>query len=124
MITLWALGPVFELPVTAMAVTTFPEVAADATFGSSGTQAVLAVAFVTALLAAVVSWPARQTSRALRRAVAVTCWVAAGLLAALMLGFFVGAGWVVFGVLLAHCAAALGALGLLAVRSAVNLPAE
>ncbi|MFF3869843.1 hypothetical protein [Micromonospora sp. NPDC001898] len=69
LIVLWALGPAFGLPVTAMAVTSFPEVAADAAFGSPDTQAALAVAFVTALLAAVVSWPARQASRAVRHAV-------------------------------------------------------
>ncbi|WP_433344205.1 hypothetical protein [Micromonospora sp. CA-111912] len=122
LLVLWVVGPIFELPVTVMAVSSFPEVAADAAFGSPGTQVVLAAAFVMALLAAGVSWAEKQVSKTVQCGAGVVSWAAAGLVAAVMLGFLVGGEWVVFGVLLAHSAASLGVLGWLAVRSASNVP--
>lgn len=123
LLALWVVGPIFELPVTTMAVSSFPDVAADAAFNSPGTQLALGAALVAALLAAGASWVV-QLSGAVRRTIGVVAWVAAGLVAAVMLGFLAGSEWVVFGVLLAHSAVALGVLGWLAVRAGSSAPSR
>ncbi|OWV09580.1 hypothetical protein B5D80_09330 [Micromonospora wenchangensis] len=107
--------------MTIMAVSSFPDVAEFALLGSPWTQVALAAAFAVALLAAVVTWAEKQVPTAARRGIGVLAWVSAGLVATVMLGFFVGGAWVIFGVLLAHSSVALAALGLLAVRSASSV---
>ncbi|WP_434740717.1 hypothetical protein [Micromonospora sp. SH-82] len=122
-LVLSAVGPIVELPVTALAVGSFPEVAQDAAFGSSGSQVAMAVALVAVIVAVATMWAGSRVGVGTRMAVGVTSWIAAGLVATLAVGFLVGARWVVLAVLLAHSTVALGVLGGLAVRPATR-PAD
>ncbi|WP_433126516.1 hypothetical protein ACQPWW_27480 [Micromonospora sp. CA-240977] len=120
LLLLWAAGPVIELPIVALAISSFPDVASEAAFGSIGSQAVALVAAVLVLTAVALAWVGAATG--LRRAVAVLLWVASGLLAVLMLGYGMSGMWVVFAVLLAHSAVATAVIGWLLVRKATPAP--
>ncbi|MEV5207633.1 hypothetical protein AB0K35_09165 [Micromonospora sp. NPDC053740] len=104
----------FELPVIALAVSSFPDVAAEAAFGVAGSQAVVIFAVVLVLTAVALAWVGAATG--LRRVVAVLLGITSGLLAVLMLGFATSGTWVVFAVLLAHCAVATAVIGWLLLR--------
>jgi hypothetical protein len=112
---LWAAGPVFELPVVALAVSSFPDVASEAAFGSAGSQAVAILALVLVLAGVALAWVG-PIATGLRRVLAVLLWVASGFLAVLMLGFLGSGTWVVFAILLAHSAVAAAVTGWLLVR--------
>lgn len=117
---LWAAGLVFELPVVAAAVSSFPDVAAEAVFGSAGSQVVAFAALALVVAGVAVAWLGSGGS-GLRRGLAVLLWITSGLLAVLMAGFLTGGAWVVFAVLLAHSTAAVAVIGwLLARRGAVT----
>jgi hypothetical protein len=105
---------VFELPVIALAVSSFPDVASEAAFGVAGSQAVVIFAVVLVLTAVALTWVGAATG--LRRVVAVLLGIISGLLAVLMLGFGMSGTWVVFAVLLAHSAVATAVIGWLLVR--------
>ncbi|MGC4746895.1 hypothetical protein ACLQ28_14700 [Micromonospora sp. DT201] len=104
----------FELPVVAIAVASFPDVASEAAFGAAGAQAVVIFALVLVLTAVALAWV--ETATGLRRVVAVLLGIASGLLAVLMFGFGSSGTWVVFAVLLAHSAVATAVIGWLLVR--------
>ncbi|KXK62145.1 hypothetical protein AWW66_09915 [Micromonospora rosaria] len=122
MLLLLAAGPVFELPVMTLLVRSFAEVADDAAFGLTGSQAVLVASVVTVLLAATALWNEARVSSGFRRAVGIASLIAAGLLATLAVGFLVTAEWAGLFWLLAHCIFSLSGLGGLAIRSAARLP--
>jgi hypothetical protein len=111
---LWSLGPVFELPVVALAVSSFPDVASEAAFGVAGSLAVVIFAVALVLTSVALAWI--RAAAGFRRVVAVLLWITAGLLAVLMLGFGTSGTWVVFAVLLAHSALATAVIGWLLVR--------
>ncbi|MFF5056712.1 hypothetical protein ACFY1S_26375 [Micromonospora sp. NPDC000663] len=104
----------FELPVVALAVSSFPDVASEAAFGVAGSLAVVIFAVVLVLTAVALAWV--RAAVGLRRVVAVLLWITSGLLAVLMLGFGTGGTWVVLAVLLAHCAVATAVIGWLLAR--------
>ncbi|WP_244200261.1 hypothetical protein [Micromonospora arborensis] len=110
---LWAAGPVFELPVVALAISSFPDVAAEAAFGSAGSQAVALVAMVLVLAAVTFAWVVAAAG--LRRVLALLLGITSGLLVVLMVGFGMSGTWVVFAVLLAHSAVATAVIGWLLV---------
>ncbi|MFI6784434.1 hypothetical protein [Micromonospora sp. NPDC050276] len=104
----------FELPVVALAVSSFPDVASEAAFGVAGSQAVVIFALVFVLTA--VALRRVGATAALCRIVAVLLGIASGLLAVLALGFGMSGTWVVFAVLLAHSAVATAVIGWLLMR--------
>jgi len=113
-LALWAAGPIFELSVVALVIPSFPDVASHAVFGASGSQFVAWSALLVVLAGVAVTWASAPAG--LRRLLAALLWVASGLLAALMLGFLVRGTWAVFGILLAHSAAAAAVIGWLLLR--------
>ncbi|MEV6371102.1 hypothetical protein AB0L86_29860 [Micromonospora musae] len=121
---LWTVGPVFELPVAALAISSFPDVAAEAVFGTAGSQALVILALVLVLAGAALAWAGSFTTGP-RLSLAVLLWVASGLLAVLMLGYLASGTWAVFAILLAHSAVAAAVIGwMLARRPAPAQPSR
>ncbi|MEU4814885.1 hypothetical protein AB0G03_04450 [Micromonospora aurantiaca] len=115
LLLLWAAGPIFELPVVALVISSFPKVAAAAVFGSAGSQAVAFIALLLVLVGVVLAWVG-FSGAGVRRSLAVLLWIAAGLLAVLMLGFLTDGSWAGAAVLVAHSAVATAAIGWLLLR--------
>ncbi|PYC73945.1 hypothetical protein C7C45_06065 [Micromonospora arborensis] len=87
--------------------------AAEAAFGSAGSQAVALVAMVLVLAAVTFAWVVAAAG--LRRVLALLLGITSGLLVVLMVGFGMSGTWVVFAVLLAHSAVATAVIGWLLV---------
>lgn len=119
LLLLWAAGPVFELPIVALAISSFPDVAAEAAFGSAGSQATVFLALILVLVGVAVAWVG-PVATGVRRVLAVLLWVATGFLAVLMLGFLGSGTGVVFAILLAHSAVAAAVIGGLLVRRSAS----
>lgn len=115
---LWAIVPVCELPVVALVISSSPDVASDAVFGSTGSQVVTLLSLVLALVGVALAW--KQSSVRPRRIVAALLWLTSGLLATLTLGYLVNGTWAGLAVLLAHSAVAAGVIGWALVRRVVT----
>jgi hypothetical protein len=113
----WALGPVFELPGVAALTSVSTEVAADAAFGSPGTQITLFAALLATLVGVVVAWHPDIVPARARQVVVVLLAALAGLTGLLALGFFAGGARAVVGILLAHSALAIAMIAAFAYRS-------
>lgn len=101
-LVLWLVPPLCELPVVAMLAVGFDEVARIAAFGRAGTLVVVLAALLLTVVGGVVAWRPDWPGRSVRVSVAALLFVAAGLLAVLMLGFFSNGSYVVVGLLVAH----------------------
>ncbi|MFV2104706.1 hypothetical protein [Micromonospora sp. LOL_024] len=104
---LWAIGPILELPAVAAATSAFPEVAEAAVFGSPWTEVILAVALCTTLAGVATAWRPAGPSSTSRWGVAAALWILAGVVAVMMIWFFISGRWLVYGILLAHSAVSM-----------------
>lgn len=114
---LWAAGPVFELPIVALVISSSPDVASDAVFGSAGSQAVALLSLALVLVGVALAW--KRPSLWPSRIVAALLWLTSGLLATLMLGYLTHGTWIGLAVLLGHSALATGVIGWALVRRVV-----
>ena len=110
---MWLFPPLFELPLMVALSAAVPEVGREAVFGGPATRVAVLFALVAALAAVICT--VRGATGLTQAAVAGALSVAAGVVAAMAVGFFDGA-YPMLGLLPAHSAVALAVLAGITLR--------